>query len=493
MKEIDYLHIVQTLDYVHKKLAQLTLDQISGGSTGKTFSDIVPSDSILLSQTLLSDLRSMADTETDTRLKDMMERVWFACLDLAIEAENSSLTDMFKFYMEKGRMIVQGQKIPALEIVPWLQQQDDFELREEMRKEIGIFSRAILNPILLSILDLTIRIVREKFGYEGYVSFIENKRNCSFDDWQNVFLKFLSDTDSTYFNKTRPWVEKQLGHSLEDLNRCHALRLLRISAFDKYFPEHLLMETIQNTFFGLGLDLTRQKDIIIDLDVAPVKNPNAMCVPINLPGEIHVVLKPIGGLIDLEALLHEMGHAFFLQGFSVDSPIEYRRLFRSAALDESFAFLFMQLVENPTWLRDVAKVEASDADRLSDVAKTKRLLLIRRHIGKFIAEKEFFESGVFKDSTYYCNWLHRSTGFNYEPDGYLIDMDQDFYSAEYVWAWAGADLIQRHLYHEFGVDWFRKPEAGHFLRQISFECRKNSLKDTVEKFCGTTLKMPEFF
>ncbi|MGC8660378.1 MAG: hypothetical protein ACP5U1_15035 [Desulfomonilaceae bacterium] len=492
MKQTEYSQIVKAIDKAYRELARLTLDQSSGLSTGKSFSDIVPSDSIFLDETVINDLRAMAESESRPENKDMTERVYIACMDLAIEAENSSLSDMFRFYMEKGRMIVQGQKIPALEIVPWLQKQDDFELREEMRKEIGIFSRAILNPILLSILDTTIRTIRNKFGYEGYVPYIEYKRQCSFVDWQDTFLKFLSDTDDVYFSSASAWVEKQLGHPLDELNRTHALRLLRINHFDRYFEKDSITRPVTETFRWLGLDLDTRKDIIIDIDDAPAKNPNALCVPVELPGEIHVLLKPIGGLIDLEALLHEMGHVFFISGFPPDSPIEYRRLSRSSALDESIAFLFMQLIENPAWLRNVAKVESTDADKLSALAKTKRLLLIRRHIGKFLAEKELFENGTFKESGYYSKWLNRATGFNYEPDSYLIDMDQDFYSAEYVWAWAGADLIQSHLYSEFGNEWFQNPEAGNFLRNISVDGRKNSLGQVVSKFCGKILSMPSF-
>ena len=492
MKQAEYFQIVKAIDEAHRQLARLTLDQSSGTSTKKGFSDIVPSDSIFLNKTVIDDLQAMAESESLPENRDMIERVYIACMDLTIEAENSSLSDMFRFYMEKGRMIVQGQKIPALEIVPWLQKQDDFELREEMRKEIGIFSRVILNPILLSILDTTIRTIKDRSAYQGYIPYIEYKRRCSFEDWQDTFFQFLSDTDDLYFSRTRPWVEKQLGRSLEDLNRTHALRLLRINSFDKYFPKDSLVRPVQETFRWLGLDLDGQKDIIIHVDDDPSKNPNALCVPVELPGEIHVLLKPIGGLIDLEALLHEMGHAFFLAGFSADSPVEHRRLSRSSALDESIAFLFMQLIENPTWLRNVAKVGSADAEELSAIATTKRLLLIRRHIGKFLAEKEFFQDGTFKESGYYCKWLNRATGFNYEPDSYLIDMDQDFYSAEYVWAWAGADLIQRHLYAEFGNDWFQNPEAGNFLRRISLEGRKNSLTDVVSKFCDTILTMPAF-
>ena len=88
----------------------------------------------------------------------------------------------------------------------------------------------------------------------------------------------------------------------------------------------------------------------------------------------------------------------------------------------------MQLLENSRWLTDVAKLDVSDAEKLTEEIRIKRLLLIRLHIGKFLAEKDLFESLNFKDSSFYCSRMNRATGFKYEPDGYLLDMEPEFYS-----------------------------------------------------------------
>ena len=41
------------------------------------------------------------------------------------------------------------KKSPALEVVPWLQVQADFDKREAMQKENSIFLKGIVNPMLL--------------------------------------------------------------------------------------------------------------------------------------------------------------------------------------------------------------------------------------------------------------------------------------------------------------------------------------------------------
>lgn len=492
MDQVAYLNITNTIERTYKKLAILALDQSMGYSLGRGFSDIVPEDSILVDIDTVNELKEMAISEDDPEKRERIERALMACMDLTLELDTSSLSDMQRFYMDKGRMVVQGQKIPALEIVPWLQNQNNYELREEMTSELGIFSRAILNPILLSILDVIQKTVTEKFGFSGYSEYAQFKRNCSFNDWQIIFAEYQSSTDKVYFEKTSIWVEEKLGHPLEDLNRSHALRLMRIDAHDKYFPGSSLKEIVGRTMKGLGLDLKKRKDIIIDIKDDARRNADAICVPVDIPGEVRILVKPIGGLIDLEALLHEMGHAYFVGGFSLEDPVEYRRLTRSPALDESFAFLFMQLLENSRWLTDVAKLDVSDAEKLTEEIRIKRLLLIRLHIGKFLAEKDLFESLNFKDSSFYCARVNRATGFKYEPDGYLLDMEPEFYSAEYVWGWAGAEILRHFLEKSFGENWYQVPDAGSFLEQISRDGRRNSLKQALFKFCGLELTMPSF-
>ncbi len=492
MNETAYLEILNTIEKTYRQLAILALEESMGYSLGQTFSDIVPEDSILVDVGILNELKDMACSENNDEKRERIERALMACMDLTLERENSSLSDMLRFYMDKGRMVVQGEKIPALEIVPWLQKQDNYQLREDMTSELGIFSRAILNPIFLSLLDVTQKTVTEKFGFSGYSEYVQFRRICSFEDWQTVFIDYLSSTDKVYFQKTSTWVEKKLGNDLENVNRSHAFRLMRIDAYDKYFPGSAMKEIVGKTMEGLGLDLKKRKDIIVDIKNDHRRNADAICIPVDIPGEVRVLLKPIGGLIDLEALLHEMGHAYFVSGFAPSTPVEYRRLTRSPALDESFAFLFMQLLENPKWLTDVAKLDVSDAEKLTEEMRTKRLLLIRRHIGKFLAEKDLFESRNFKDPSPYCDWMRRSTGFKCEPDEYLIDMESEFYSAEYVWGWAGAEILRLYLEDSFGENWYQVSEAGSFMEKIASEGRRNSLKQVLFKFCGSELTMPPF-
>lgn len=484
--------VAEDVEIVHRELGRLSVDQLLGTPSAASAADVLESHPTPLRPKTLSFLRKAASSPASPEDADNAERVLFACMDLMIEEQTASIGDMLRFYTERGRMIVDGKKIPTAEVVPWLQTQPDFRMREEMQNENRIFFKGIINPMLLAMLELTVRTVTERLGFENYARFIEAKKQVSLDKEAECFEKFLADTRDVYFSRITPWVENKIGRPFQDLSRYHALYLLRITRFDSHFPVNKLRDVIQRTCTGLGFDLPARPDIVIDISDYEEKSPDAMCVGIQVPGEIYVVMKPVGGLIDVETLLHEVGHAFFLGNMDQSLPIYYRRFRRSSALDETFAFLFMNLLENSSWLTGIAGFSRDKAATLRGLLQTKKLCLIRRYMGKFLAERELHETKEIKNSEPYCRRLREATGFVYEPEGYLIDMESDLYALDYLSAWAAAETLRDFLELRFGEDWFTRREAGEFLREMASNGRRYSVTDALMKFCGREPRMADF-
>ncbi len=484
--------IVAEINAVHRDLAKMSVDQLLGTPSALKTEDIFQLHPMPVAANITDFLRAALTGVEDVEQHERIERILFGCMDLILVKETAMLGEMLRFYMERGRMIVGPKKIPALEVVPWLQAQADFDKREEIRKEMIIFLKAIVNPILLGMVDLSTKAVKEQFGFENYATFCESKKQISFEREAEIFEDYLSVTEDEYFQRIRPWVEEKIGRPFENLSRYHALHLLRISRFDELFPVSRLDELAAQTFSRLGLDLSSRSDVMLDLSDGPVKNPDGICIGVEIPGEVYVLIKPVGGLIDVEGLLHEMGHAFFLSHFDPELPIEYRRLYRSPALDETFAFLFMNLIGNTAWLMGPGALTDDQAKSLADLYHTKRLCLIRRYIGKFLAQRELYENGNIKNSEPYCRHLNRATGFTYEPEAYLIDMESDFYSLDYLNAWAGANTLGSFLETRFGENWFQAPDAGAFLRQIASAGRREPMERVIQSFCGQSPRLPDF-
>ncbi len=492
MSRLTVENVMEQIDAVHRDLARMSVDQLVGTPSALNTLDILESHPVPLRPKTLEFLRKAMKSADSPEEVERIQRIMFGCMDLIVEEETATLGDMLRFYMERGRMHVGGEKIPALDVVPWLQSQADFDKREAMQKENSIFLKGIINPMLLGMLELTIRTVTQRFGYDNYARYSEAKKQVNFDEMAGIMRSYLKETEGAYLAGMAPWVEETIGRPFSRLSRYHALYLLRIGRFDEYFGVSDLSGSIHRTFEGLGFDLSTRADISTDIADSSTKNAGGICIGVEVPGQVHVFVKPIGGLIDVETLLHEMGHAFFLSNFDRDLPVEYRRLYRSAALDETFAFFFSDLIENEYWLRRIAGMPSEKAKELVKLFRTKKLCLVRRHIGRFLAEKELHEIGDIKNSEPYCRHLEAATGFIYEPVGYLVDMEPDFYALDYLMAWGGANILRRFIEMRYGEGWFEKPEAGAFLKEMALAGRRDSLEKILVSFCGEKPRLPDF-
>ena len=71
----------------------------------------------------------------------------------------------------------------------------------------------------------------------------------------------------------------------------------------------------------------------------------------------------------------------------------------------------------------------------------------------------------------------------YFPEEYLADVDDAFYSAQYLRAWTFEVQLREYLKREFDEEWFHAPRAGRFLRDLWRDGQKYTADELV-KFMG---------
>src|SRR5207253_5455490 len=100
----------------------------------------------------------------------------------------------------------------------------------------------------------------------------------------------------------------RLGIGLSEARPWDVARLFRAPEWDDAFPPDRMLPALEATLRDLGIDLRAQQNVHLDLESRPAKSPRAFCAPIELPGRVILVIQPIGGRDDWEALFHEAGH-----------------------------------------------------------------------------------------------------------------------------------------------------------------------------------------
>ena len=243
------------------------------------------------------------------------------------------------------------------------------------------------------------------------------------------------------------------------------------------------MPVCLETLTLLGFDLAGDSRIRLDLDDRPQKNPRACVIASDPPKVVHLITRAQGGLHDYQALLHEAGHALHYAGCDPALPYTFRKLARDHALTEIYSFLLESVTREAAWHAEHFDLSAEEAEDRAEAARFLEVLLFRRY-----AAKLHYELAIWSDfgnaplyAEIYAENLRAATGFRYRPDGYLADMDEGFYSADYLRAWIRAAQLRAHLREEVGEDWWERPETGELLRRLFLEGTRPSSEEIAAR------------
>jgi hypothetical protein len=225
-----------------------------------------------------------------------------------------------------------------------------------------------------------------------------------------------------------------------------------------------MVPALEATLAGMGVDLRAQKNVQLDLDERPTKSPRAFCAPIEVPGRVVLVIKPLGGLDDWAALFHEAGHTEHFAHASAHLPVEARRL-GDNAVTEGVAFLLEHLVTDPTWLR--RRLDVARPEELAGESSAILLYFVRRYCAKLLYELELHGGADPAElAERYVELQRSATMIEPAPEDHLADVDPGFYCTSYLRAWALEAQLAEHLRESFGHAWFAERKAGSLLREL---------------------------
>jgi hypothetical protein len=276
--------------------------------------------------------------------------------------------------------------------------------------------------------------------------------------------RFLRDTEDLYQRTMDPALRVAAGVGLGDGVRADLPRLLRAPEHDAHFPSGGMTDALERALDGLGLDLRRQPNIVLDAEARPTKDPRAFCAPVEVPDRVYLVVAPIGGRDDYLALFHEAGHAEHFGNVGRSLPVEFRRL-GDDAVTECYAFLVEGLLRDRAWLSSALGFTES-GDHVRGLALG-RLYMHRRYAAKLLYEMELHSGGALDGlDRRYAERLSDATGVAWPAETFLDDVDQGFYAASYLRAWALEVGLRTMLRERFGSRWFDQRRAGSLLREL---------------------------
>jgi hypothetical protein len=321
-----------------------------------------------------------------------------------------------------------------------------------------------LNPIYRTALERAHEMCRE-FGWASYAAAYAELRGIDLERLRAQTAEFLAATDDAY----GPLIDRQLARAglpeLGEVRRSDMPRLFRAPELDEWFPAEGLVESFEATLAGLGIDLRTQRNVHLDTESRATKSPRAFCSTPRVPDEVYLVIAPHGGREDYGALFHEGGHTEHYANTAAEMAYEFRQL-GDNSVTESFAFLVEHLVSDPVWLRQ--RLGIADPAPAVEHSRAFRLVMLRRYSAKLAYELDLHGASaeLARMPDRYAELLSGAVRVPWPRASWLADVDDGFYAACYLRAWALETYWRAALEERFGERWFASPEAGEWLRGL---------------------------
>lgn len=380
---------------------------------------------------------------------------------------------------------VDGEEIPFRMLRPAIANEPDRARRERLDATRVELAEQHLTPRWLTLTEKrregtralgasTYRELYERFGFP-------------LEELATQSRALLDETEDLYVASFDPLLRRRAGVTLEEARRHDVQRVFRATEWDAFLPADEMVPALEGTLAGLGIDLRSQKNVHLDLENRPHKSPRAFCAPIEVPGRVVLVIKPMGGPDDWHAFFHEAGHTEHFAHVSPELPVEFRRL-GDNSVTEGWAMLLEHLVNDPAWLS--RRLDFARPEDFSEEAAVGLLYFVRRYAGKLLYELEL-HGDVEPESMRprYVEWLREATKIEPSPTDYLADVDPGFYASCYLRAWALHAQLRSFLRDEFGRAWFTRREAGSLLRELWSEGQRLTAAELLDQVAGERLEL----
>ncbi|UCE26686.1 MAG: hypothetical protein JSW52_10105 [Candidatus Coatesbacteria bacterium] len=344
---------------------------------------------------------------------------------------------------------------------------DELDKRAEIYFVDTNFVVNVLNPMHRKRID-EIRANCDEIGFDSYTAYDEYTTGFDHAALTEQAYKFLGDTQEIYEDIVTQKCREVLGKGPSETVPWERGIIWHKKAFDEYFPADEMLPFTYGYFAGLGLDLRDNPNIMIDDEDRERKEPRAASYSISVPDDIRINLKPLGGMYDYEAALHESGHALHYSYTDAELAYEFRHL-GTNSLTETYSFLFEGMFLNPVFLEEEAGMPKEKVNEYMDVALLSDLAGARYYAMNVIYEAKL-HGGTSDDPLAFYVGLRDTYGVfprePYQNEAAYLEVDEEFYSRDYMTAWYAEAQLRAKLEDEFGVRWYKDPAAGEFLKDL---------------------------
>ena len=430
----------------------------------------------LFSRDQLEALRRAEEETDDPDERERLYRLRKTCEGGLIAAEVTEQEDELENAILAERITFRDEEMPLRTAQAKLAVLADYRDREELG-ELYVEASAGFNDGRRSLLEAVERLEADITGIDDPVERADEVKSISHRELANTLTDASASSSRAYEALRGRWFDSLLGAGRDEVpSMSQVAYMRRLSPLEATYPKERATDVCLATLRAIGFDLESQPNIKLDLEDRPQKSPRASVIPSDPPKIVHLITRAQGGLHDYEAFLHEAGHALHYGGCDPELPYTFRAVSRDHALTEIYSYIVQSVAKEPGWHEEHFGLSAEQAAKNAEAAFFVEILLFRRYVAKLEFELEYW-TAFWEDTARperYEELLTKATGVRYWGAHYLADMDDGFYSADYLRAWIRSAQLRDYLKREIGEHWWKDTRTGEFLRPLFVEGTKPS-------------------
>src|SRR6266581_5965688 len=403
--------------------------------------------------------------------QEWLYRLRKTCESGLVAAELAEKEDELENALLAARVTFKGEELPLRSALAKLAVLPEYKDRDELG-ELHRLRSAEFNEQRLALLREYEELEAELTDEPDPIARTEDEKQVSLQELEAVLRATSEQIEPTFLELWETWFERLLGPEREPQpSSAHMGYIRRLSPLDDTYTKDRATDVCLQTLSALGFDVAADRNIRLDLDDRPQKSPRACVIASDPPKVVHLITRAQGGLHDYQAFLHESGHALHYAGCDPSLSYTFRKLSRDHALTEIYSYILESITRERTWHARYFDLSDEQARESADATLFLEALLFRRYVAKLQYELDFWRryADVGGTSDGYADRLTKATGLRYRDDGFIIDMDSGFYSADYLRAWIRSAQLRAYLRREVGDDWWRSDPTGEILRGLFAE------------------------
>lgn len=430
------------------------------------FADIYAQHAHLYTHEQLRALGEARDGAADEHERDRLDRLWFEAADAVAAADVVQVAQDLTNDRLAWRGEFDGERHSINALGAMLAAEEDFDRREAIYALLCEADEEFADrDVELAARSQQLR--SEVFGLDGEVAIANARMGIDVERFSAQVADVAARTAGGYHAEAARRFPELLGRDTTRPSRAHAAYLRSLHGWDHVFTRERMVEVCNRTVAELGFDLDSIPTILPDLEDRPEKDPRACVIPVRVPEEVYLVVRPTGGITDYGAFLHEAGHALHFGLTSSELPFEHRYVSPDNALTEIYSYVVERITHEPLWHQRHFGLSRQDAEEVVAQIRFVDASLFRRYGAKLAYELQFWaDPRDPRNPARYAEGLGEATSMYYPTSQFASDIDPGLYAADYLRAWRTSEQVLAWLRREHGEEWFCNGHAADFLREL---------------------------